>query len=174
MWNDLRFTLRTLGRSPGFTVIAILSLALGIGANTAISSLMYQVAMRPLPVPDPQSLMLLKSDDYYFGWSWRDNNKSIFSYPMYKELRDRNPVFSGLIARSARAATLAHGGNAAPAVAEIVSGNFFDVLGSQPALGRMLQPADDAPGRDAVIVLSYAYWSNQLAADPAISSPRSR
>jgi predicted permease len=168
MWNDLRFTLRTLGRSPGFTVIAILSLALGIGANTAISSLMYQVAMRPLPVPDPQSLMLLKSDDYYFGWSWRDNNKSIFSYPMYKELRDRNPVFSGLIARSARAATLAHGGNAAPAVAEIVSGNFFDVLGSQPALGRMLQPADDAPGRDAVIVLSYAYWSNQLAADPAI------
>jgi hypothetical protein len=87
MWNDLRFTLRTLRRSPGFTLLAVLSLALGIGANTAIFSLLYQVVIRALPVKDPSALVLLQSDDNNFGTSRRDNNLSIFSYPMYKTLR---------------------------------------------------------------------------------------
>ncbi|MGA2591108.1 MAG: permease, partial [Bryobacteraceae bacterium] len=107
MWNDLRFAARTLRRSPGFTLLAVLSLALGIGANTAIFSLLYQVVLRSLPVRDPGALVWLESDDHNFGWTRRDNNLTVYSYPMYKALRDRNEVFSGLVARSSFPATLA-------------------------------------------------------------------
>jgi len=172
MWNDLRFALRTLRRSPGFTLLAVLSLALGIGANTAIFSLLYQVVLRAVPVKDPGSLYSLESDKSNFGTTQRDNNLSVFSYPMYKALRDRNEVFSGLIARVSCPATLASAGEAVRTTAEVVTGNFFAVLGLRPALGRLLVPSDDAPGRDPVIVLSYAYWAGRLGADPRILNGR--
>src|SRR5580692_6666434 len=168
MGNDIRFAFRTLRRAPGFTLIAVLSLALGIGANTAIFSLMYQVTMRSLAVHDPESLVSLQSDDYYFGWTRRDNNKTVFSYPMYKALRDRNQVFSALFARVALSATVAYRGNAAAATVELVSGNLFQALGVQPAAGRLLLPDDDAPGRDPVVVLSYSYFTSRLGANPDI------
>ena len=174
MWNDLRFALRTLRRSPGFTLLAVLSLALGIGANTAIFSLLYQVVMRALPVKDPGALVLLKSDDNNFGTSRRDNNLSIFSYPMYKTLRDQNRVFDGLVARVSFPATLTFRDEAVRATAEVVTGNFFEVLGVRPALGRLLIPSDDAPGRNPAIVLSYAYWAAHLGADARVLNSRMR
>jgi len=168
MWTDLRYALRTLRRAPGFTLLAILSLALGIGANTAIFSLLYQVVMRALPVRNPGELVFLQSDDTNYGTSRRDNNLSIFSYPMYQALRDRNQAFSGLIARVSFPATLAARGEAERATAEVVTGNFFEVLGVRPAAGRLLIPGDDAPGSSPAIVLSYAYWTTHCGADPRV------
>jgi len=173
MWNDLRFALRTLRRSPGFTVLAVLSLALGIGANTAIFSLLYQVVLRAVPVQDPGSLYSLESDDNNIGSMRRDNGlSSIFSYPMYQALRDHNQVFSGLVARVSYAATLTAGSEAVRTYPEVVTGNFFEVLGVRPALGRLLVPSDDAPGRSPVIVLSYSYWAGHLGADPQVLNSR--
>jgi predicted permease len=168
MGNDIRFAFRTLRRAPGFTLIAVLSLALGIGANTAIFSLMYQVTVRSLAVQDPESLVSLQSDDYYFGWTRRDSNQTVFSYPMYTALRDRNQSFSALIARAAFQATLAYRGNAAGAGVELVSGNLFQALGVQAAAGRLLLPDDDAPGRPPVVMLSYAYFTSRLGANPDV------
>ncbi|MGA2135592.1 MAG: ABC transporter permease [Bryobacteraceae bacterium] len=164
--------MRTLRRSPGFTALAVLSLALGIGANTAIFSLLYQVVLRSIPVRDPSALVWLETDDNNYGNARRDNNLSIYSYPMYQALRDRNPVLSGLVARASFSATLAARGEAEQATAEIVSGNFFEVLGVRPALGRLLIPTDDAPGRDPVVVLSYAYWMGHFGGDPNVLNQR--
>ena len=168
MWNDLRFGFRTLRRSPGFTLLAVLSLALGIGANTAIFSLVYQVVLRALPVKDPARLVSLESNDYNYGWTRRDNNQAVFSYPMYTALRDRNQVFGGLLARVSFPATLVWRGNSVAATAEVVTGNFFEELGLAPALGRLLLPSDDAPSQAPVAVLSYAYWVGRLGADPNV------
>jgi predicted permease len=169
MLNDLRFALRTLRRSPGFTLVAILSLALGIGANTAIFSLLYQVVLRSVPVRDPASLVMLASDDTSFGWTRRDNNHTVFSYPMYRDLRDRNQVFTGMAGRAGFPATLSYRGNAVAATAEVVTGNFFDLLGLRPALGRPIEPSDDGPpGASPAIVLSYPYWASHLGGDPTV------
>ena len=169
MRNDLRFAFRTLRRSPAFSVIAVLSLALGIGANTAIFSLLYQVVLRSVPVHDPETLVSLQSDDFNHGWTRRDNNKSVFSYPMYRELRDRSQAFSGLIARASFPTTLSYRGDAVRATTEVVTGNFFEVLGLRPALGRPLLPSDDTPsGGTNAIVLSYSYWAGHMGASPTV------
>jgi predicted permease len=172
MWNDLRFALRVMRRSGGVTALAILSLALGIGANTAISSLIYQVAMRSVPAADPERLVVLKSDDYSFGWTRRDNSASAFSKPMYEGLRDRVQAFQGLVARAGFPATLAYRGSAVNARAEVVSGNFFEVLGVRPALGRLISSDDDRPAREPVVVLSHDYWKNHLGSDRRVVNQR--
>jgi predicted permease len=172
MWNDLRFTLRTLRRSPGFTLLAVLSLALGIGANTAIFSLLYQVVLRSLPVKDPAALVSLESNDYQVGWTRHDQNQTEFSYPMYRVLRDRNQVFRGLLARVSFASTLSYGDEAVRSTVEVVSGNFFEVLGVPPSEGRLLAPADDTPASQPAIVLGHAFWSTHLGADPKILNSR--
>jgi predicted permease len=163
MRKDLAFSLRTLRRSPIFTVVAVLSLALGIGANTAIFSLLDQVVLRSLSVSDPERLVLLHTGFSRSGSSTSDNFESVFSYPEYRALRDRDPAFSGLIARSSAGVTLAYQGNAEPVSAEVVSGNFFQTLGIGAAAGRTLNPDDDgAPGAHPVIVLSHSYWSSRF------------
>jgi len=172
MWNDLRFAFRVLMRSPGFTAVAVLSLALGIGANTAISSLIYQVAVRSLPVAKPERLVALESDEYSFGWTRSDNSTSVFSKPMYEALRNRAQVFGGLIARAGFPATLAYRGPASNAQAEVVSGNFFEVLGVRPALGRLLTADDDQRAREPVAVLSYTYWKDRLGGDSGVLNQR--
>src|SRR5947209_4737729 len=147
MLNDLRFALRTLARAPVFTAVAVLSLALGIGANSAIFSLLYQVLMRSLPIAEPESIAVLHFEGARNGTTWSDSDASTFSYPMYRDLRDRNQVFDALIARSGAAANVIFNGQAERADAEIVSGNFFPVLGVHPQLGRLFTPADDVtPG----------------------------
>ena len=169
MWKDLVFSLRTLRRNPLFTAIAVLSLALGIGANTAIYSLLDQVTLRSLPVNDPQRLVVLHTTYNAPGSSTSDSNESVFSYPMYRDLRDRSPAFSGVIARMGAGVTLARQGAAEQASAEMVTGNFFQVLGVGAAMGRVFTQQDDsAPGANPVVVLSHSYWANKCAGNPAI------
>jgi hypothetical protein len=179
MWKDLVFSLRTLRRSPLFSTVAVLSLALGIGANTAIFSLLDQVTLRLLPVKDPHRLVVLHAEYSAPGSSTSDNNESVFSYPMYRDLRDRDPAFSGVIARMGAGVTLVRQGSgeqgasgqasAEQASAEMVSGNFFQTLGVGAAIGRVLTPQDDtAPGANPVVVLSHGYWTAKCASNPAI------
>ena len=170
MWNDLRYGLRTLRRSPVFTIVAVASLALGIGANTAIFSLLNQVMFRMLPVREPERLVVLHTEGPpREGWDSRDNDETAFSYSMYKNLRDQNKVFDGVIARSSGNASVAYRGETERAYAELVSGNFFDVLGVRPALGRFFVPEEDrAPGAHPVVVLSYGYWRRRFAANAEI------
>ena len=169
MWKDLAFSLRTLRRSPLFSTIAVLSLALGIGANTAIFSLLDQVTLRSLPVNDPHRLVVLHTEYGAPGSSTSDSSESVFSYPMYRDLRDRDPAFSGVIARMSAGVTLVRQGAAEQASAEMVSGNFFRTLGVGAAIGRVLTPQDDgAPGANPVVVLSHSYWTGKCAANPAI------
>ena len=169
MWRDVLFSLRTLRRNPLFAAVAVLSLALGIGANTAIFSLLDQVTLRSLPVNDPTRLVVLHRDFQPNGTSTSDNSESVFSYPMYRDLRDRDPAFRGVIARMGAGVTLARQGAAEQAFAEMVTGNFFQVLGVGAAIGRVLTPQDDtAPGANPVVVLSHTYWSSKCASNPAI------
>jgi len=165
MWKDLRFSIRTLRHSPMFTTVAVASLALGVGANTAIFSLLDQVLLRSLPVRDPQRLVLLHTHYDAPGTSNSDNYESVFSYPMYRDLRDRDTAFAGLVARMSGRVTMAYRGNAEPATAETVSGNFFQVLGVGAAVGRTLTADDDgAAGAHPVVVLSHAFWFTRLGA----------
>lgn len=169
MFSDIRLAIRTLLRSKWFTLIAVLSLALGIGANTTIFSLLDQVLLEPLPVADPQHLVLLHTKDFPQGRSTSDTNESVFSYPLYQDLRDRNQVFSGLIGRSGSNVTVFYHGESQLASGEMVTGNFFDVLGVRAILGRTLRAEDDSPGGPhAVAVLSYSYWKTRFGGDRGI------
>jgi predicted permease len=169
MGHDLRFALRTLTRSPLFTCVAVLSLALGIGANTSIFSLLDQVLYRSLPVRDPGALVVFHVDDHSSGMSSSDNSESVFSYPLYRDLRDRNAVFSGVMARAGVPVSVSWNGQTERARAEMVSGNLFDVLGVSAAIGRVLTPEDDgAPGARPVVMLSHDYWVRRFAGEPGV------
>src|SRR4029450_4398054 len=132
--SDLRFALRMLAKNPGFPAVIVPTLGLGIGANTAIFTLMDQVLLRPLPVEAPQELVLLDGPGPYSG---RTENDHVFSHPMYLALRDGSgAAFSGVAARFATDATLTTRGRSERVLAEVVSGNYFDVLGVRAAPGR--------------------------------------
>jgi len=168
--QDIRFGLRTLGKNPGFTLVAILTLALGIGANAAIFSLTDQVLLRLLPVERPRELVVLSSPGVGHGRIWSDiEGGPSFSYPMYKDLRDRNEVFTGLLARYHLQVNVAGEGQSQLAEGELVTGNYFEVLGVRPFLGRVLTVQDEtAPGANPVTVLSYGYWTRHFGSDPNI------
>jgi predicted permease len=164
--QDLRYALRTLARARGFTAVVILTLGLGIGANTAIFSLMDQVLLRRLPVADPAALVQLDGPG---PWSGRTLDQRTFSNPMYRDLRDGNTVFSGLVAQFGTPATLTVRDQSERVNAELVSGNTFDVLGVAPMLGRAFNDDDDrVPGAHPVVVLGYGYWQRRFAAAPAV------
>jgi predicted permease len=168
--QDIRFGLRTLGKNPGFTLVAILTLALGIGANAAIFSLTDQVLLRLLPVERPRELVVLSSPGVGHGRIWSDiEGGPSFSYPMYQDLRDRNEVFTGLLARFHVDVSVAGEGQSQLADGELVSGNYFQVLGVRPFLGRVLTAQDEtAPGANPVTVLTYGYWTRHFGSDPNI------
>ena len=173
MGHDLRFAFRTLARSQLFTAVAVLSLALGIGANTSIFSLLDQVLYRSLPVRDPKALVVFHVDEHSPGMSSSDNNQSVFSYPMYRDLRDHQPgrgaVFSGVVARAGVPVSVSWNGQTERARAEIVSGNLFQVLGVSAAIGRAITPEDDgAPGAHPVVMLSHDYWVRRFAGEPSV------
>ncbi|HKV28328.1 MAG TPA: ABC transporter permease [Candidatus Acidoferrales bacterium] len=169
--QDLRYGLRMLGKSPAFTAIAVLTLALGIGANTAIFSFTDQVLLRMLPVPNPEQLVVLRSPGPNPGRTSSDlsDNAQIFSYPMYKDLRERGSVFSGLLACFGVDVNVSGHGSTQSASGELVSGNYFQTLEVQPALGRVFDANDEtAQGANPVAVLSYGYWTRQFGADSSI------
>jgi putative ABC transport system permease protein len=170
--QDLRYATRQLRRAPAFAAIAIATLALGIGANTAIFSLIDQALLRALPVRDPNELVILEGTGK--AWNGHFSNhggdaEAYFTYPMYKDLRDQSHAFAGLIATAPSDIGYSFQGNAQTDRAEIVSGNYFNVLGVEPALGRVFTQADDtAPGANPVAVLSFDFWRNHLGANPNI------
>jgi predicted permease len=168
--QDVRYGLRMLAKNPGFTLIAILTLALGIGANTAIFSLLNQVLLRRLAVQNPGELVVLKSPGPKRGHVWSDGDDSeIFSYPLYKGLAKNTAVFSGMLARFEFAASIASHGQTDRGSGELVTGNYFEVLGVRPALGRVLSPADDdVQGAHPVLVLSHAYWTRHFGGDAGV------
>jgi predicted permease len=164
--QDLRYALRSLGRTPGFAVVVVATLALGIGANAAIFSLMDQLLLRRLPVRAPEQLVQLDGPGTYSG---RTMNDRTFSVPMYLDFRDDNAAFDGLIARAPFSAALAFQGQSERVNVELVSGNTFQVLGTVPVLGRALTPDDDrVPGGHPVAVLGYGYWQRRFAGDRGI------
>ncbi|RRA49772.1 ABC transporter permease [Acidipila sp. EB88] len=172
-WNNLKFALRQLRRSPAFAITAVLTLALGIGANTAIFSLLDQALLRALPVEDPESLVVLRDS----GSAWNGSismsgggdRNDVFSYPQYLGLRDGAHVFSHLLATVSDTTAFSRGDTSQFASTEIVSGNYFQTLGLVPAAGRLLQPSDDGqPGTNSVAVLSYDFWREKLGADPSV------
>lgn len=169
--QDLRYGLRQLLRTRAFTIVAILTLALGIGANTAIFSLTDQILLRTLPVPNPQQLVVLRSPGPQNGhcWSDIDNCAQSFSYPMYKALREQASVFSGLLAYRGIDINVSGHGTTQSAHGVLVSGNYFQTLEIEPALGRLLTASDEtAPGANTVAVLSYGYWSRQFGANASV------
>ena len=172
--RDLRLALRQLRRSPGFSAVVVLSLALGIGANTAIFTLVHAVLLQPLPVSNPEQLYRLGDDDNCCVLGGLQGNYSIFSHPFYKELRDHTPRFTNLAAFQAGLRNVSvrrAGSGSQPAEARIgqfVSGNYFTTFGVGAAAGRLLLPEDDALAAAPVAVLSYRNWQQHFAADPSI------
>jgi len=167
--QDLRFAVRTLAASPGFTAVALLTLALGIGANTAIFTLMDQVLFRLLPVPEPERLVLLDGPGPFSG-STHSHSSTVteISHPMFLELRDKADVFAGVLAQYTTPVHMTEGGQTDRADGVLVSGTFFDVLGLRPAAGRLFRPDDDrTPGAHPVAVLGHGFWTRRFAADPA-------
>jgi predicted permease len=168
MRPDLLYAFRSLRRSPAFAAVAIVSLALGIGTTTAIFSLMDQAVLRSLPVHDPDSLVVVHRDYSMNGSDSSDNYESVFSWPMYRDLREADRSFSSVIARSRAGVAISTGRATWQSSGEIVSGDFFEALGVGAAAGRVLYPSDDRPGAAAVIVLSHAAWVTRFAASPSV------
>jgi predicted permease len=161
--QDIRFGFRQLLKKPGFAALAIISMALGIGANTSIFSLVDTVLLRPLAVNEPSQLVEL------YGTSNNGQDWSLQSYLNYKDYRDRNTVFSGLFVYRVVVSSLTVNNASSRVWGYSVSGNYFDVLGVKPALGRSFLPEEDAtPDSHPVAVLSYNCWQRRFGGDPAI------
>ena len=164
---DLRFSARSFLRTPSFIITAVLSLVLGIGATTAIYSLVDQVLLHALPVRQPERLVLIdwRGDQVANGFgSW-----NLMSYPICRDLDKQKQFFEGVFCRALTTVNLSTGGDYRPAPAEIVSGNYFPVLGVGPALGRVLANDDDGtPNANPVAVLSYDFWDTQLGGAPDV------
>ena len=160
--KDLKFGARALWKSPGFTLVAVASLALGIGANTAIFSLVNTVLLRPLPARDPSRLVSVS----VMG---KDDSMLAFSYPTYRDYRDRNEVLSGIFAERLGPMSLSRDGNNQRVWGFLVTGNYFEVLGVAAARGRALTADDDrAPLASPVAVLSHGSWVRRFGADPSV------
>jgi putative ABC transport system permease protein len=170
LWQDIRYGLRMLGKNPGFTAIAVITLALGIGANTAIFSLMNQVLLRRLPVRNPSELVVLHDPGPLSGRLSSDgDNTESFSYPMYQGLREGSASVCSMLARSNFPASIATQGQTERGNVEFVSGNYFAVLGVTPAVGRVFSLEDERfPGGEPYVVLSHTYWQRRFAGDPSV------
>ena len=157
----MKYALRGLLRDRTFTLVALLSIALGVGANSAIFSLLDQALFRNLPVQHPERLVLLDWRGPFLGRGWGSGN--LMSYPFYRDLAAENQVFDGVIARAPTKVYLSVENAPEQVGAEIVSGSYFSVLGVHPALGRLIEQSDDVrPGGHPVVALSYDYWKTRM------------
>src|SRR5256886_2124104 len=168
--RDFKFALRSMRRSPGFAGVAALTLALGIGANTAIFTLLDQILLRLLPVKNPSEMVLLTMRGHHYGNNWGGN---AISYPMYRDFQEHNEVFSGMFCRFPYHVALTFAGQSERVQAELVSGTYFDVLGVGTAVGRAFTVEDDrVPDGHPLVMLSYAYWKQRFGGDPQIVGKR--
>jgi predicted permease len=183
LWQDVRYGLRMMRRNPGFTAVAVLTLALGIGANTAIFSLIDALFLRSLPVRDPQELVLLKwsahkQPNFYSSANFGDCQQlsprdymtaCSFSHPFFDELHSQSGIFSSVAASGGTLQLdLSGSGPASIMRGLIVSGNYFDTLGVRPAIGRMIEPSDENPSAAPVAVLGYGYWQRVFGGSIAV------
>ena len=162
LWQDMRYALRLLRHSPGFTAAAVLSLALGIGVNTAVFSIVDNLLLRPLPVPHAEQVVALQH---------RNRAGALYggmSYPDYVYYRDHNSVFAGLAAHGTVTVAMGDPSRGFKLPGEIVSANYFSMLGNSPALGRWFAPGEDAVGASPVVVLAHSLWQRQFGGDPAV------
>jgi predicted permease len=172
--QDLRYALRQLRRTPGFAITAVLTLALGVGATTAIFTLIYQVMLRPLPVTAPEQLYKLgTADDCCFNGGGLFGDWSLFSYDLYTQFRDHLGGFESIAAvqpgkTSAGVRRQGSDDVAQPAYLQFVSGNYFSTIGATAMRGRVLQPVDDRRGTEPHVVLSYSLWQHRFAGSPEI------
>lgn len=163
MIHDLRYACRLLLRSPGFTFVAVLTLALGIGVNTAVFSLIHTLFFQPPAYAQPNEIVQIFSQDTKNPKSFR-----AFSYPTYRDIREQSSVFSGVLAHNLALVGLGEKGNTRRAFADIVSSDYFAVLGVAPAQGRAFSPEEETPGRNLpVVVVSHSYWKKHDL-DPAL------
>jgi predicted permease len=162
LWQDLRYGARMLRKQPGFTLIAVVTLALGIGANTGVFSLVNTVLLRPLPIAQPERVFEITP--------LREGSTiGVMSYPAYKDFRDRNDVLEGLAAYTFAPLSLSRNGNNERLWGYLVSGNYFDLLGVRAARGRLFTPEDDrSPGAHPVAVLSYGCWQRRFGGNPKL------
>jgi predicted permease len=169
-WNDIRYALRLMRRSPGFTAVAVLSMALGIGANTAIYSLFYTIMLRTLPVAHPEQLVeLVRNSPDEFHWA------GYWGWDKYEYFRDHNHVFSGVTGMSFDnlASIRTEGSDVETLILESVPGNYFQVLGLKPIIGRLIASEDEpAQGDGDVVVVSWSYWNRHFHRDPGILGHR--
>ena len=162
MLNDLRYGLKQLWKSKGVTLVAIVSLAVGIGANSAIFSLVNSILLRPRAVSAPEQLVQIYTGD-------RNQPYHSSSYPTYLDFRDRSEVFSGLAAYGIEQFKLDDGNQVEQVWGEMVTGNYFDVLGVSAVKGRTFLPEEDeAPGRNPVVVVSHSLWQRRFHSDPEL------
>jgi len=168
--QDLRHALRLIRKNPGFAAFVALTLGLGIGANASIFSLLDQVLVRRLPVRDPEQLVLLNGPGPNVGWITNSSSVlSTFSHPMFEDFRDRNQVFSGVLARYPTSLQVALEDGTEEVDASLVSGTFFQVLGVGASLGRVFTSDDDrTPGGHPIAVLSHGYWVRRFGGDPGV------
>src|ERR1700730_599382 len=176
MIQDLRYGIRMLVKKPGFTFVAVFTLALGIGANTAIFSLLDVVLLKSLPIQEPQKLVLFgKGDGTGLTNGFPNESWTLFSYPFFRQVRQRNEVFSDVAALlsipwSVHGTVNANGSSAEPQKLDVqlISGSYFSVLGVNASLGRTLTEADDENvGGHPVAVVSHSWWERRLGSDPA-------
>lgn len=178
-WQDLRYGMRMLARSPGFTLVAVLTLALGIGANTAIFSVLDSVLLRSLPVPRPQELVMLTNpDEHGAHFGSQTGERSMLAYSEFEYLRDHNQAFSHIFAADSslpeEEATISWSPTGATPAKEavqvrLVSGDYFDALGIKAAAGRTFSPeVDRARGASPITVVSYAFWKRRFGLNPAV------
>ena len=161
--KDIRYALRWMARSPGFSAVAILSLGLGVGVNTAMFSLVDSLLFRPLPVTSPETLV----DVFTTGGDGDEYATS--SYQDFLDLKQQNTVFSDMLGYSPMMAPLSLGDRSRIALGQVVTSNHFTMLGVQPALGRLLVPSDDDPGAERVVVIAHRMWQREFGSDPAVA-----
>jgi putative ABC transport system permease protein len=160
---DLRYAFRALRRSPGFTAVVVITLALGIGANTAIFSVVRGVLLKPLPHRDGERLLYLRHSTDGIG-----GNDVNFSVPEVRDVRTGTTSFSGIAEYSQSNFTLQGAGDPSRVSIGLVTGNFFEVMGLAPVLGRLTRPSDDGPGVPGVMVLTHEYWMRRFGGDPSV------
>jgi predicted permease len=165
-FRDLRYAVRSLGKSPGFAAVALLSLALGTGANTAIFSLVDKLLLESLYVESPRELVILNPQGPRNGWT---DGRMTWSYPAYREIREQQRVFTDMLAERTEQVNLTLDGSTQMATESIVSGNYFEVLGVREQLGRVLGPEDDRRrGGHPVVVLSHGFWLERFGGRPDV------
>jgi putative ABC transport system permease protein len=163
LWQDFRYAVRMLAKNPVFTAVAVIALALGIGANTAIFSVVNGVLLQPLPYPQPEQLMMV----------WLDNRRQgirddITSWPNYTDWRDQNKTFQGMAGYRTTRLNLTGTGEPEELSSVMVTGNFFSIMGINPAMGRGFTAEEEQPGKDNVVILSHGLWQRRFGGDPSV------